>query len=66
MKRAVASGEARFALLPPLLSTDWPFENIDHAADWFDRTPIAPADRQRVGRINAVKLFKLDKHLAHS
>jgi gamma-resorcylate decarboxylase len=47
-----------------MFSTDWPFENIDHAADWFDRTPIAPADRLRIGRTNAVELFKLDKHLA--
>ena len=47
-----------------MFATDWPFENIDHAADWFDRTPIAPADRQRIGRTNAVELFKLDKHLA--
>src|SRR5882724_7017985 len=43
-----------------MFSTDWPFENIDHAADWFDQTPIAPADRQRIGRTNAVELFKLD------
>jgi len=49
-----------------MFSTDWPFENVDHAADWFDRTPIAPADRQRIGRTNAVELFKLDKHLARS
>jgi predicted TIM-barrel fold metal-dependent hydrolase len=26
-----------------MFSTDWPFENIDHAADWFDGTPIAPS-----------------------
>jgi 2,3-dihydroxybenzoate decarboxylase len=46
-----------------MFATDWPFENIDHAADWFDRTPIAPADRQRIGRTNALELFKLDKYL---
>ena len=28
------------------------------------RRPIAPADRLRIGRTNAVELFKLDKHLA--
>ena len=49
-----------------MFATDWPFENIDHAADWFDQTPIAPADRLRIGRTNAVDLFKLDKHLARS
>ncbi len=47
-----------------MFSTDWPFENIDHAADWFDQTPIAPADRLRIGRTNAVELFKLDQRLA--
>jgi 2,3-dihydroxybenzoate decarboxylase len=42
-----------------LFSTDWPFENIDHAADWFDAATISEADRQKIGRDNAVKLFKL-------
>jgi gamma-resorcylate decarboxylase len=44
-----------------LFSADWPFENIDHAADWFDVAPIAEADRQKIGRDNARVLFKLDK-----
>jgi 2,3-dihydroxybenzoate decarboxylase len=43
-----------------LFSTDWPFENIDHAADWFDSASISEADRQKIGRLNALKLFKLD------
>ena len=42
-----------------LFSTDWPFENIDHAATWFDQTSISEADRVRIGRTNAIKLFKL-------
>lgn len=42
-----------------LFSTDWPFENIDHAADWFDSASISEADREKIGRLNAVKLFKL-------
>ncbi|MEI6767517.1 MAG: amidohydrolase family protein [Betaproteobacteria bacterium] len=42
-----------------LFSTDWPFENVDHAAMWFDQTPISVADRQKIGRSNAVDLFKL-------
>ncbi len=42
-----------------MFSTDWPFENIDHAANWFDACPIAEADRIKIGRGNAVKLFKL-------
>jgi 2,3-dihydroxybenzoate decarboxylase len=43
-----------------LFSTDWPFENIDHAADWFDAATISEADRLKIGRTNAMKLFKLD------
>jgi gamma-resorcylate decarboxylase len=42
-----------------LFSTDWPFENVDHAANWFDAAAISEADRLKIGRTNAVKLFKL-------
>lgn len=42
-----------------LFSTDWPFENIDHAADWFDAASISEADRLKIGRHNAARLFKL-------
>ncbi|MFV0243647.1 MAG: gamma-resorcylate decarboxylase [Qingshengfaniella sp.] len=42
-----------------MFSADWPFENIDHASDWFDSTTISEADRQKIGRTNAQKLFKL-------
>jgi gamma-resorcylate decarboxylase len=44
-----------------LFSTDWPFENVDHAADWFDAASISENDRLKIGRLNAVKLFKLDQ-----
>lgn len=43
-----------------LFSTDWPFENVDHAADWFDATSISEADRLKIGRTNAIDLFKLN------
>jgi len=43
-----------------LFSTDWPFENVDHAAQWFDAASISEADRVKIGRTNALKLFKLD------
>lgn len=43
-----------------MFSTDWPFENVDHAADWFDATPISDADKMKIGRTNALKLFGLD------
>lgn len=43
-----------------LFSADWPFENIDHAALWFDSCSIAEADRLKIGRTNARRLFRLD------
>jgi 2,3-dihydroxybenzoate decarboxylase len=42
-----------------MFSADWPFENIDHAARWFDVCPISEPDRRKIGRDNARKLFKL-------
>jgi 2,3-dihydroxybenzoate decarboxylase len=47
-----------------LFSADWPFENIDHAAIWFDSASISEADRLKIGRLNARKLFKLDAQKA--
>lgn len=44
-----------------LFSADWPFENIDHAAEWFDACSISEADRQKIGRSNARRLFGLDE-----
>jgi 2,3-dihydroxybenzoate decarboxylase len=42
-----------------LFSTDWPFENIDHASDWFDGASISENDRFKIGRSNALRLFRL-------
>jgi 2,3-dihydroxybenzoate decarboxylase len=42
-----------------LFSTDWPFENVDQAAIWFDNASISEADRLKIGRTNALKLFGL-------
>ena len=42
-----------------MFSTDWPFENVDHAAIWFDACPISEDDRRKIGRTNAMRLFKL-------
>lgn len=42
-----------------LFSTDWPFENIDHAAIWFDTASISENDRLKIGRTNCIDLFKL-------
>jgi len=42
-----------------LFSIDWPFENVDQAAAWFDAVPISEADRLKIGRTNALSLFRL-------
>ncbi len=42
-----------------LFSVDWPFENVDHAANWFDNATISEADRVKIGRDNANRLFGL-------
>ena len=43
-----------------MFSIDWPFDNIDEGSAWFDRTSISEPDRRKIGRTNAIKLFKLD------
>jgi len=47
-----------------MFSTDWPFENVDHAAIWFDSCSISEADRLKIGRTNAERLFKLNSVLS--
>ena len=42
-----------------MFSVDYPFEDFSDAADWFDRAEIREADRVKIGRTNAMKLFKL-------
>ena len=42
-----------------MFSTDWPFENIDHAARWFDTAEVDDAAKRAIGRANANRLFKL-------
>jgi len=42
-----------------LFSTDYPFEQVAEAARWFDAASISENDRVKIGRTNAVKLFKL-------
>ena len=43
-----------------MYSVDYPFEKHEDAARWFDTCDISPADRQKIGRDNARKLFGLD------
>jgi 2,3-dihydroxybenzoate decarboxylase len=42
-----------------MYSVDYPFEDFSDAADWFDHAEISEADRRKIGRANAMKLFKL-------
>jgi gamma-resorcylate decarboxylase len=42
-----------------LFSTDYPFEEATEAAAWFDSCSISEADRRKIGRGNALRLFNL-------
>jgi gamma-resorcylate decarboxylase len=42
-----------------MFSVDWPFEDIGEGCEWFDKAAIGEADRTKIGRENAIKLFKL-------
>jgi len=42
-----------------MFSVDWPFEAVDEGVQWFDNAAISAADRIKIGRDNAIKLFKL-------
>lgn len=42
-----------------MFSVDWPFEDVEEGSKWFDSAEISEADRRKIGRDNAVKLFKL-------
>ena len=43
-----------------MFSVDYPYEEMEPAARWFDSTKLSEADRQAIGRGNAMRLFKLD------
>ncbi len=41
-------------------SADYPFEQMEDAAGWYDATEVISAEqKQKIGRTNAIKLFKL-------
>ncbi len=42
-----------------LFAIDYPFEGVGDAALWFDDAAISEADRVKIGRTNALKLFNL-------
>lgn len=43
-----------------LFSIDYPFEKTSEAATWFDELPISDRDKMKIGRDNAMSLFKLE------
>lgn len=42
-----------------MFSIDYPYEDIEEGAQWFDNALIAENDRIKIGRTNAIKLFGL-------
>ena len=43
-----------------LFAVDYPYERTDQAVNWFDTCTISEEDRQKIGRLNAIRLFKLE------
>ena len=42
-----------------LFATDFPFEEVSEACDWFDKCSIGDLDKKLIGRQNSIDLFKL-------
>ena len=42
-----------------MFSTDYPFESMKEAADWFDHCPISRVDQEKIGRDNALSCLNL-------
>ena len=42
-----------------LFSVDYPFEECEDGASWFDACAIRVSDREKIGRKNAAQLFGL-------
>ena len=43
-----------------MFSTDYPFEPVGAAAEWFDALEMEEETKRKIGRDNAIRLFKLD------
>ncbi len=43
-----------------MFSVDYPFEDMTEGASWFDEMEMTEETRQKVGRKNAINLFKLN------
>ncbi len=42
-----------------MFSVDWPFEDVGEGCRWFDGAQIGEVERAKIGRENALRLFKL-------
>jgi predicted TIM-barrel fold metal-dependent hydrolase len=42
-----------------MFATDYPYESMREAAEWFDTTPLQEEDRHKIAHENAEKLFGL-------
>jgi gamma-resorcylate decarboxylase len=42
-----------------LFSSDYPYESMREAADWYDNAIISASDRQQISYGNARRLYKL-------
>jgi gamma-resorcylate decarboxylase len=49
-----------------LYSVDYPYETTQEQTDWFNSLPIGESDRRKIGRENALELFKLNSAPATS
>jgi 2,3-dihydroxybenzoate decarboxylase len=56
---ALAASIAELGADRVMFSVDYPFEDMSDAAEWFDTAPLAESDRIKIGRGNAIRLFKL-------
>ncbi len=43
-----------------LFATDFPFEEVSDACEWFDSCSLSERDRWKIGRQNSIDLFNLD------
>jgi 2,3-dihydroxybenzoate decarboxylase len=56
---ALANAIAVMGVERIMFACDYPFESFEEAGTWFDAAPLSDADRKRIGRDNAVRLFGL-------
>ncbi len=57
--RALQAAIAELGVDRVMFSVDYPFENPDVGANWFDNLSLDPADHAKIGRDNAARLLGL-------